>query len=216
MPLCILTSSSIQRILVKATSVALFFSLVACTSLPQRQAGFLMDYSILEPSSYDNILIYRALDFDPHEYNKIQIEPSIMYVAPKQLVDLTPEIQQEILGYVDAQLEKRVRVQSSANLLGKRELRVRAAISEIVTPNRALNVISSLLIGPITRGSASLEVEVTDASNGQLLMAATCSERGHVIADIMAAYSLLGHARIAINECMQRFEKAFHQAAAKN
>jgi hypothetical protein len=133
-----------------------------------------------------------------------------LWVTPPELRALTPEVREDILTHVDKELFERVQPRSSISLAPGRKLRVRAAISHIETPNRWLNWSTTLLVGPVTRGGGSLEVELSDAATGELLVAATCSERGSLLS--FDAYTMMGHARVAITECMKRFEQAYAAA----
>lgn len=183
--------------------------LAGCQLPPQRHSGFMADYARLQTSEYENVRLYRAAGFDRQRYARVVLEPTRIVGDTPELKALTPDLKREILSHVDAELKQRVKVETGARPAGGGTLRVRAAIGDIETPNRALNIATTLLLGPVTRGGASLEVELVDESSGEVVVAAMCMERGHPIWDQMDAYTLLGHARLAITECMTRFEKVY-------
>lgn len=190
-------------------ALAIALATASCAAPPQRQSGFLKDYSVLGKSSYENVLLYRAPAFDPTAYSKVALEPARITGDTPELRALAPELKRDILAHIDKELAQRVAARGATSLAEGKTLRVRAAISEVETPNRAVNWATTLLVGTVTRGGASLEVELSDASTGELLVAATCSERGHPLWDQFDGYTLLGHARLAVTECMKRFEQAY-------
>ena len=96
---------------------------------------------------------------------------------------------------------------------GTKALTVRAALTNIETPNRALNVATTLLIGPLTTGGASLEIEILDTQSGVVQVAATCTERASAFMQLAGAYSVLAHTKYAISQCIDRIEQGFRMPA---
>ncbi|MGK9017638.1 DUF3313 domain-containing protein [Pseudomonas aeruginosa] len=86
---------------------------------------------------------------------------------------------------------------------------MRVAVTELQTPNRAVNAMTTLLVGPVTTGGASLEFEAVDLSTGRRVAAASCFERGNVIKEFAGSYTLLGHAKAAITNCIERIDSAW-------
>jgi hypothetical protein len=185
-----------------SVSATVFFC--ACATSVTRPSGFLSDYNALRPSAFDNVALYRAPGFDPRAYGQVRVTPAQIYGPSARLRELDPELQKEVLTQTDKEMNARLRAG-----VGPRALIVRAAVTDVDTPNRALNVATSLLIGPTTSGGASLELEVVDEQSSAVLVAATCTERGSVLRQFAGAYSVLAHAKHAISECLQRFEKAY-------
>jgi Protein of unknown function (DUF3313) len=181
----------------------------ACATSVTKPSGFLSDYSALRPSAFENVALYRAPGFDPGAYGQVRLTPTQVVAPSARLQKLDPELQKELLAQSDKEMNARLRPGAGG---GTRALIVRAAVTDVDTPNRALNVATSLLLGPMTSGGASLEVEVVDEQSSAVLVAATCTERGSVLRQFTGAYSVLAHAKHAISECLQRFERAYRTA----
>jgi Protein of unknown function (DUF3313) len=180
--------------------------LCACATPVTRPSGFLSDYKALRPSAFENLALYRAPGFDPGAYGQVRLTPAQVHGPSARLRELDSASQKEVVAHVDKEMNSRLRAGDGG---GSRALVVRAAVTDVDTPNRALNVATTLLLGPMTSGGASLEVEVVDEQSSAVLVAATCTERGSVLRQFTGAYSVLAHAKHAISECLQRFEKAY-------
>jgi Protein of unknown function (DUF3313) len=187
-------------------SVSASVLLCACATSVEKPSGFLSDYNALRPSALENVALYRAPGFDPDAYGQVRLTPTQIYGPSARLRKLDPELQKEVLAQADKEMNARLLAGAGG---GTKALIVRAAITDVDTPNRALNVATSLLLGPVTSGGASLEVEVVDEQSSAILIAATCTERGSVLRQFTGAYSRLAHAKHAISECLKRFEKAY-------
>lgn len=178
----------------------------ACATTLHKPSTFLSPYNKLRTTSLKNVAAYRAPSFDPKAYGPVTLTPTKLHSATKRLADLGAELQQEVLHAADDAMASWLVAGASG---GSKSLLARAAITDVDTPNRTLNIVSSLLLGPLTSGGASVELEVTDASSGDAMLAATCTERGSVIWQFTGAYSVLAHAKHAIAECMRHFERLY-------
>jgi Protein of unknown function (DUF3313) len=186
--------------------------LCACSTPVTKPSGFLSDYSALRPSAFENVTLYRAPGFDPQTYGQVQMTPTQVYGASKRLTELAPELQKEILAHTDKEMASRLPIGVRT---GTKALKVSAVVTDVDTPNRALNVATTLVLGPVTSGGASVEVEVVDGQSGVVQFAAACTERGSVLRQFTGAYSVLAHAKYAISECIQRFEQAYRLQGAE-
>jgi hypothetical protein len=72
---------------------------------------------------------------------------------------------------------------------------------------------TTLALGPVTTGGASLEFEAIDPQHGQRVVSAACYDHGHVIANFTGSYTLLGHARSAITTCIGQISEAWLKPA---
>lgn len=78
-------------------------------------------------------------------------------------------------------------------------LRVRAAITGYARTNVPLNIVSTLLIAPVSNGGASSEAEVTDSLTGEPLAALSTATNGHLFnSGLLAYYSGRDMARQAL------------------
>jgi hypothetical protein len=80
-----------------------------------------------------------------------------------------------------ALLEAMARERVIVDKPGVGTLRVRSAITEVVRPNRALNVATSLLAAPLSRGAAAGEAEIVDAVTGRRLAALSWAGDGRIL-----------------------------------
>jgi Protein of unknown function (DUF3313) len=199
------TSKSIASTKVYVAAGASAF-VCACSTPVTKPSGFLSDHKTLSPSAFENVSLYRAPGFDPQMYGQVQMTPTQVHGPSTRLRELDPGLQKEILIHTDKEMASRLLIGVRS---GTKTLMVRAAVTDVDTPNRAVNVATTLLLGPVTSGGASMEVEVVDGQSGVVQVAAACTERGSVLRQFTGAYSVLAHAKHAISECIQRFEQAY-------
>jgi Protein of unknown function (DUF3313) len=210
-----MTKKSMFRVSLASTKIYLLASasllLSACATTVSKPTGFLSDSNALRPSELENVSLYRAPGFDPRAYGRVRLTPSRVYAPSERLRELDPALRQEVLAHFDKELSSRILpgVRSNTNALV-----VRAVVTDVDTPNRALNVATSLLIGPTTSGGASVEIEIVDEGSGAAMLSATCTERGSILWQFIGAYSILSHAKYAISECVQRVEQAYRKQMA--
>lgn len=198
--------ASIGVLIVSATLV------VGCATNSMTRSGFLGDYQALERTRFDNVLMYREPGFNPSRYSEILIEEVVVSSPSGHIDGLDAEQQREVLGHVANELRHYVGASRAEKAAGS--VRLRVAVTDIETPNRAVNVLTTLIVGPVTTGGASLEFEAVDVQTGHRVAAATCFDRGHVVADFTSSYKLLGHAKIAISTCIERINSAWRESSA--
>jgi len=187
--------------------------LSGCAKNSMTKSGFLGDYDALSPTKYDNVLMYRATGFEPARYANIVVDDAIIKTASGRLDGLDKKQQREVLDYIDSELRhQQTKAIVTPGAVGR--IRVRVAITELETPNRAVNAFTTLLVGPVTTGGASLEFEAIDESTGRRIAAATCFERGNVFTEFVGSYKLLGHAKSAITTCIEQIDNAWRDTHA--
>ena len=137
-------------------------ALSGCATNSMTRSGFLGDYEKLSPTRYENVLMYRAAGFEPKRYAAVVVEEAQIKTASGRIDGLDDAQQREVLDHVTSEL-KRQEGKSPAPPGGAGQVRVRVAVTELQTPNRAVNAMTTLLVGPVTTGGASLEFEAVDA-----------------------------------------------------
>lgn len=130
--------------------------------------------------------------------------------ATGRIGGLEAEQVRELLDHVNSEL-RHLQTKSEAPASSGR-IRVRVAITTIETPNRAVNTLTTLLVGPVTTGGASLEFEAVDEQTGRRVAAASCFGHGNALADFKGSYTLLGHAKSAISTCLEQINSAWRSA----
>jgi hypothetical protein len=178
------------------------------------RSGFLDTYETLAPTRYKHVLMFREPGFEPGRYAEIVVEPPLIKTSSGRIEGLDEAQQREVLDYVDTELHRQVsKIPAAAGAAGR--VRLRVAVTELQTPNRMVNAMTLLLVGPVTTGGASLEFEAVDDSTGRRVGAASCYERGNVITEFMASYKLLGHAKAAITTCIERIDGAWRDTSSR-
>lgn len=187
--------------------------LSGCATNGMTKSGFLGDYDALSPTKYKNVLLYRATGFEPERYAEIVVADAIIKTASGRIDGLDKTQQREVLDYIDSELRHQVS-KSVVTPGGMGRVRVRVAITELETPNRTVNAFTTLLVGPVTTGGASLEFEAVDERTGRRVAAATCFDRGNVFTEFIGSYKLLGHAKSAIATCIEQIDSAWRDTRA--
>ena len=159
--------------------------------------------------------MFREPGFDPGRYAEVVVEHPLFKTSSGRIEGLDDAQQREVLDYVDTELHRQVsKIPAAPGAAGR--VRLRVAVTELQTPNRMVNAITLLLVGPVTTGGASLEFEAVDDSTGRRIGAATCFDHGNVLTEFFASYTVLGHAKAAITTCIERIDGAWRDTTPVN
>lgn len=189
--------------------------LSGCATNGMTRSGFLDTYETLAPTRYEHVLMFREPGFDPGRYAEVVVEHPLIKTSSGRIEGLDEAQQREVLDYVDTELHRQVsRMPAAPGAAGR--VRLRVAVTELQTPNRMVNAMTLLLVGPVTTGGASLEFEAVDDSTGRRVGAATCFDHGNVLTEFFASYTVLGHAKAAITTCIERIDGAWRDTAPVN
>jgi hypothetical protein len=190
-------------------------ALSGCATNGMTRSGFLDTYETLAPTRYKHVLMFREPGFEPGRYAEIVVEHPQIKTSSGRIDGLDDAQQREVLDYVDTELHRQVsKMPAAAGAAGR--IRLRVAVTELQTPNRMVNAMTLLLVGPVTTGGASLEFEAVDDSTGRRVGAATCFDHGNVLTEFMASYTVLGHAKAAITTCIERIDGAWRDTTPMN
>lgn len=176
----------------------------ACSTTPPAHSGFLQDYSALKPDKYGNsaLLWTEKTGFDWKRYKAVMLDPVVIYYHPEAgSRAIQPEEAQKLALYfreaVIAELKGAYSVSTGA---GPDVLRIRAAITDVVAANPAINfVTTAVAFVPLDMGGASIEVEFLDSVTGEQLAAMVDSKKGSPL-NVPGGFSELGHAKAAFRE----------------
>ncbi len=183
-------------------------SLMGCASNQLTRSEFLSEPSRLATSADPGLAVFRSPELNTRLWALTAVEiappdtqaPRLQTLGEAQRAELTAHLQ------LTAQ-EVFVNKATAAPLTTPAVLRVK--LTDVDTANVAVNWATTLLIGPVTTGGASIEVEILAASDRQLLFGGSCVERGNVVSDFRASYSTLGHAKASITRCMVKMKQAY-------
>ena len=189
-------------------SLCIVGALSGCATNGMTRSGFLDTYDTLAPTRYEHVLMFREPGFLPTRYAEVVVEHPSIKTSTGRIEGLDDAQQREVLDYVDTELHRQAsKIPAAAGATGR--VRLRVAVTELQTPNRMVNAMTLLLVGPVTTGGASLEFEAVDDSTGRRVGAATCFDRGNVFTEFFASYTVLGHAKAAIATCIERVDDAW-------
>jgi hypothetical protein len=175
--------------------------LCGCASNQMTQSGHLADYGKLRPTDDSGVSLFGRVDF----------EPSAFRGNSARLRDVPDDAKKVLTQHLDQRI--RERVAASPKSSGERSLLVRAVITDFDQPNRLLNVVSTFAVGPVSTGGATLEISVTDQLNREEVISMVCAEKANAVSwtGFTNAYSALGHAKAAIDDCLGRFAKVLNR-----
>ena len=193
-----------------SSSLVLCVSLAACgTTMITEKSGFLSSYSGLTAGADEAQAIRRAHSgIDPA---RVQLGEVIMQAGVG--VALSSEERNQLAALLRQQLQQRVQ-EMPKNPAGQAAV-LRAAITKVETVSPGLNTVGTLLlIGPLDRGGAALEIEAVDPVNGAQLAA---MKLGHYapISDLRARFSKLEPTEIAIRKAAKDFVALLEAPAAR-
>lgn len=195
----------------KATRLLLMLVLatavLGCASNGATRSGFLSDYDALKKTEYKNVLLFKAPGFEPGRYSEIVAGDAQVVAGTDRVNGLDVDQVRELLNHVNRELRNLQSKSEAPASSGRLSLRV--AITAIETPNIALNVLTTFLVGPVTTGGASLEFEAIDEQVGRRVAAASCYEHGNALSNFRGSYTMLGHAKYAITTCLERINNAW-------
>lgn len=185
------------RHLIAGAIVALF---AACgTVMPTAQSGFLSDYSALAVAP-DQASAMRASagHVDPA---RVSVDPVAWRITASG--DISTDEREALLAQLRSELQRRV-LALPAQPQGRPAV-LRAAITRLETVSPALNTASALLlVVPLDRGGAAVEIEAVDPQTGHQLAALT---QGYFapMSDLKARFSKLAPAEIALRKAAADF-----------
>ncbi|WP_031319443.1 DUF3313 family protein [Pseudomonas tolaasii] len=204
-----------RKVVGSGLSFFVVVGLVGCASNEMTRSGFIDDYKRLAPTQYENVLMYRAPGFEPRNYADIVVRDAVIKAKSGQIQGIDKSQEREILAYITSELRRQVAKPGATAGLSLGRLQVRAALTELETPNRAVNWMTTLAVGPVTSGGASMELEVVDERTGRPVMAASCFDRGNVVTDFLSSYSQLGHAKVAVTNCIEQIDSVWRGTPLK-
>jgi hypothetical protein len=186
--------NSLRHFLAAATVA----SLTACgTVMPTAHSGFLSDYTSLVPSE-ESASRASAEHIDPA---RVSVDVVAWRVTGSP--DISADEREALLAQLRAELQQRVRA-LPAQPLGRPAV-PRAAITRVETVSPALNALSAqLLVVPLDRGGAAVEIEAVDTQTGRQLAAVT---QGYFapLSELKARFSRLASAEIAVRKAATDF-----------
>ncbi len=189
-------------------AAALLFGLITifsgCAGTPPN-SGFLNDYSGLTEDIYGDRSLrwWEKTDFNWKQYQKIIIDPVVIYYHPKaEYRQIDPEAVTNLTDYfrevVEEELADEFQVVTEP---GPDVLRIRAAITEVVPANPAINIITTAAVFvPLDMGGAAIEAEFIDSVSGEVMASMIDKKLGNPIDPrFYRGFTTLGYAKGAFS-----------------
>jgi len=194
-------------------ALSLSAALTACAAGPAPRSGFLKDYSgLVQVGKSDSLLEQRpSPDFDPTKYQAVAIAPTDVQVeglSDDDKAQLSAAFRDALVERVSGHLPV---VQTS----GPGVIYVRTSIVSARKANVAMNVVTSLLATPLSRGGVAAEAEVVDGGTGKRIAALSWARRGAKITQPGLSYTRLGEARAGLRVFAIRLSDLFAGSAPK-
>jgi len=196
---------------------ALFSSFImilsGCASAPPN-SGFLSDYSKLHEDKYGDRSLrwYEKDNFDWRQYNKIMIDPVVVYLHPKaKYRQIDTEALKKLTDYFREVVEEQLAGEYSiVTTPGTDVLRVKVAISEIVPANPAINIVTTVAVFvPLDMGGAAIEAEFLDSETGELLAAMVDKKLGNPLdPKFYRGFTTMGYAKASFEAWAIELKKA--------
>jgi hypothetical protein len=187
-----------RRSLALVPALSALLLVAGCRSQGMPEATFITDRAELRRSTERDRTLVAAppADVDRAAYTRVIVEPVEV---------LARGVDAEAAGQVaaalrDALAENFGRSRQLVDGPGPGTLRVRVAVTDItpVSPGEiALNVVGTVLLGPVANGGAAVEGEVTDAMTGRRIAALVVADERRFSA-LSGYYSRTGHARSVV------------------
>jgi hypothetical protein len=182
--------------------LALCLSVGACAAGPATRSGFLQNYDGLVAPGPDDSLIaqHPPCSFQLGSHDTVMIEPpQVLGFEPQDVdADRLRTVFAESLAQEFGQSLRLVQV------AGPGTLRIRAAITDARKANVPLNILSQLLIWPVSRGGVSAEAEVIDVRRGERVAALSWTRKGAAMTAVTAPFARYGDARSGLRSFARR------------
>jgi hypothetical protein len=181
-------------------AVAIVASMAACsTVMPTAHSGFLSDYTALAGTPGEASASRTSADrIDPA---RVSVDAVAWRVTGN--VDISADEREALLAQLRSEL--RQRVQALPAQPEGRPAVLRAAITRVETVSPALNALSALLlVVPLDRGGAAVEIEAVDPQTGRQLAALT---QGYFapLSELKARFIRMAPAEIAVRKAAADF-----------
>jgi hypothetical protein len=189
-----------------AIVIAMSMSVVACgTSMPNSQSGFLSSYENLQTDDAKTSVTLRArTTVDPTRITVSEVE-----WHPNAGTHIDAEDRAKLLAQLRDELHKHIATLPSAP--GGRPAVIRAAITKVEAVSPTMNTIATvLLIGPLDRGGAAVEIEAIDPDSRKQIAAI---RQGYFapLSELRARFRKYAPAEIALKKTAEDFVQLLGQ-----
>lgn len=207
------TRNSAKKVFAVALLFAFALTMNACASAPQH-SGFLGNYAHLKDDKCGERYLqwWEKTGFDWTVFKKLMIDSVVVHYHPraKQKV-IDSETEQELIAYFRETVEDELGGEYPVvTAPGPDVLRIRAAITEVIPANPALNLVTTaLLFVPLDMGGAAIEAEFIDSVTGEVLASMVDKKMGTPIdVRFYQGLSTMGYAKGAFDGWAKQLKTA--------
>jgi len=193
---------------------AFVISFAGCAATPPPYSGFLSDYSKLHEDKYGDRSLrwYEKDHFDWQQYRKLMMDPVVVYFHPEaKYRQIDPEAVKKLTDYFRTVVEEQLAGEYPiVTTPGPDVLRVKAAITEIVPANPAVNIVTTAAaFVPLDMGGAAIEAEFLDSQTNEVLAAMVDRKLGTPIdPKFYRGFTTMGYAKAAFEAWATELKKA--------
>lgn len=181
-----------------------------CSTVPAR-TDFLGSHVILMPAEKDRgKLWWEKPGFNWHDYNRLMVDPLVFQMnktassnqfKAEELDALAREIHAAFTKTLAPEIEV-------VNEPGAHVMRIRTAVTDIVTSSPALNLLTTAAVFvPLDMGGASIEVEFVDSVTNERLAAMAERKTGTPL-QVLSGFNRFGHAKKAFDQWAETLKAA--------
>jgi hypothetical protein len=169
------------------------------------RTGGVEDYGRLSKSADERMLSHVSPRLRGSGLGGARIEAPRVAADAKRLQKVSQEGRQELVAHLGEALTGA----ATRSPPSRESIVVHSVITDLDTPTRTLNVLTTLVVGPISSGGASVEFSLKDAKTGEELAALVCAERPSMLSwdGMKSAYGELSHSKLALTACVDRLVK---------
>jgi hypothetical protein len=179
-----------------------------CAGTP-KQAGFLSDYSRLEPVSGGLRYVDKAR---LSGYDEFIVDPVIVHFHDAEKAKkLDPDAVRELADHLRSEIVTAlVDGYSVVTQRGPRVARVRIALTDIRHDTSVLNILPPARVSGVGLGGASMEAEVVDSQSGEQIAAAIHTQKGKRLS--LDGFQKSSSAKAVMKDWAKRFRKRLDEA----
>ena len=192
--------------------IAALVMLWGCAGAPQKQVGFLSDYSHLEP--FDDGLRY--INFKKlGNYSKFIFDPVAVHFHEEAKGKKTDEeTLKQLKNYMHSAIIKAIealpRSYAVVSKPGPGVARVRVAMTDVDKSSPVLNIIPQTKLTGVGLGGMSMEGEVVDSQTNEQIGAVIQTQKGKRLS--LAGITKWGDAKAVMDDWADRFRKRLDEA----
>lgn len=215
-----MSAARMRRVLV----AGMLGGLAACANMRLEPSGFLPEFERLERAPDlevafipDEVRRWQAHDRDLSAYSRVLVEAVQWRPVGDRAKRVDPDRAAELCRDFGDTLEDHLgRELPLADSAAPGAIAVRAAITDVVPSNVALNVVSLILLFPVDMGGIRGEIELVDAATGRPLEAYAAYREGTPFL-LLECFSRYGHAHHGMKKWAKMIGRSIRpQATGEN